>query len=183
MIKYKLFKCRAILRLCKISAGIILCIIFFNRCNECGCIDQRAINYNSTANKNDGSCEYCDTTLKLFATKTISLKDNNSASTHYNQVVARFVFEQDSSSYNDMSCGDDACMIFLHIESQVSQEMEFTYKVFSSYPLYLYSTRHIILPANVTYNADTVNFNGSNPCSTLNSSIGVLVINGNIVYH
>ncbi|MEO8149721.1 MAG: hypothetical protein ABI723_18930 [Bacteroidia bacterium] len=184
MIKYKLFNWSIIISLFKISAAIILCIIFFNSCNECGCIDHEAINYNSVADKDDGSCKYCDSTLKQYATKTVSLKDMYSASPHFNQVVANFIFNQDSLRYNDLSCGDNTCKIFLHVESLVNQEMEFSYGIWSAWPYNLNSMRHVIIPANATYNADTVHINGGSPCSILNnSSIDVFLIDGPIVYH
>ncbi|MEO8149720.1 MAG: hypothetical protein ABI723_18925 [Bacteroidia bacterium] len=182
MIKYKLFKCCGIISLCKISAGIILCTIFFNRCNEYGCTDPASINYNTAANKDDGSCIYCDSTNKQYATKTILLSDYNPASAYYNQVVAKFIFDQDSLNYNDQSCGNNTCMVYLHIQNLVNQEMEFTYLISSVGPLGISSSRPVIIPANSTYNADTVH--AGNTCSDLNNSIiYVTELNSYIVYH
>ncbi|MEO8149722.1 MAG: hypothetical protein ABI723_18935 [Bacteroidia bacterium] len=178
------FQFLIIIKNCIVACGIICTLLFLNSCTECGCTDQAALNYNSTADKNDGSCQYCDSVLNQYTTKTVLVKDFHSASPHYNEVVAKFVFSQDSLRYDDQICGDNTCLIYLHIESQVNQEMEFSYLITSANPLNLNNTRHIIIPANASYDADTVATHGSNPCYNLNSSsIGVNIVNSYIVYH
>ena len=41
----------------KLCLLIFVSVLFYN-CNKPGCTDTNAINYNSNANENDGSCEY-----------------------------------------------------------------------------------------------------------------------------
>ena len=90
------------------------CVIFFlaESCQPKGCTDKNALNFNSIARKKDGSCIYCDLIAKISGVDSIDLIDDNSASTHFNQVVARFYFTQTTKKFNDRGCGSNSCLIF-----------------------------------------------------------------------
>ena len=140
-----LFEKNLLFFLCLISA------VQFSGCKKAeGCMDPLAINYNITAEKDDGSCRYCKTTESDAGSAQKSFLDYNSQSAYYNQFVVLFVVKQIYITHNDKSCGETKFTCSLKISNLVNKEIEFDYhyKVFN-----LDTATTIIIPANGTVDA------------------------------
>lgn len=94
-------------------------------CKQKGCMDKEALNYNLIADKDDGSCYFCDSTFAITGFDSVDLMDNNSASLHYGEHVARFYVTQKSKFFNDASCGEDSCNISFTIKNLLNQDVQF----------------------------------------------------------
>jgi len=168
-------------------AGLICfgSILLFSGCKERGCTNPAAINYNSVAEEDDGTCIVCQTTYESLGIKSRNLVDNNFSSPHFNQSVALFTIEQQRISYNNNVCGGSAeCIIIVSATSLVNESMQILYDLQSSGSLSFSFNDLIDLAPNQFLIIDTMTAsNISNPCGNINSSTLNIFLNENILYY
>src|SRR5205085_12693169 len=103
---------------------IILTVAYtLSSCHEKGCTDKNAINYNSVADQDDGSCITCHSETDTLGTIETDLFDNNFSSPHYGQNVATFYVTQVKNKFAYSECGVNECIIKVRIQSLVNSKM------------------------------------------------------------
>ena len=80
-----------IIHLSSMRLLVILCcamgLLAIQACKQ-GCTNPNAMNYDSAAKSEDGSCMYCDTSWQIFSvSNTIYVYDNNTSSPYYGSTV------------------------------------------------------------------------------------------------
>ncbi|HAP01167.1 MAG TPA: hypothetical protein DCQ93_04505 [Bacteroidetes bacterium] len=162
------------------------CVIFFlaESCQPKGCTGKNALNFNSIARKKDGSCIYCDSIAKISGVDSIDLIDDNSASTHFNQVVARFYFTQTTKKFNDRGCGSDSCLIFYRIKNLTVNNIDLYNFIQGSGNIFFSFSKFTSIPnGSTTSDFEVPNNQISNPCGDFSSVFFRISNNSPIVYH
>jgi hypothetical protein len=139
---------------------MLLSLCFLNSCHEKGCTDKSALNYNSIADVDDGSCILCQSKTDSTGTVFYDLYDQNSSSMHYNQAVATFYVTQIQNKFTYTECGTSKCY--------------FNLKRF----------QNTTIQPNSTLIGDSIPTNNiTNPCGSLTSSSLYIYTSQNIYYH
>jgi len=117
----------------KVSWIIVLftVVAFASSCKNEGCTDRSAVNYDSDATKDDGSC--CIRT-ETDTSISYAIYDNDPGSPHYQELagaitVKRKVFKYSGSSCSDLGYGEDRCENVVIIISNQADNISFTYSV------------------------------------------------------
>ncbi len=153
-------------------------------CNNKGCTDKKAINYSVVANKNDRSCEYCDSTNTQTGSAQLYLIDNNFSSIHYQETVAKFTVSQYSLDFNDVTCGNERCEIIVAIENMTNQDFDLYYTLQSFGNVFFFYEKQVTVPAFQTINDGAVPDSLiSNPCGFFSSGSLSVSNNSAIIYH
>jgi hypothetical protein len=109
--------------------SIFFSVIIFSGCKEKGCTNPQAINYNSVADEDDGSCILCKGTTDTLTETTCNLYDNNFQSPFYGQIVGVFHVTQVKDNYPYAECGTNACRISVGFENLVNKTMILQYSL------------------------------------------------------
>jgi hypothetical protein len=97
---------------------ISVVMVFASSCKPTnGCTDKEAINYDITADNNDGSCKYCAYETKITSNNRVKYKGSTSSEPFFGDSILAFDMQVFSSGYNDLSCDNDGklCSIAVKI--------------------------------------------------------------------
>src|SRR6188768_4374939 len=124
-------------------------LIGMTGCHKQGCTDESAINYDVTADQDDGSCIVCHTIVTPLDSVTLYLIDDNSNSIHYLDAVLRCTLRQDILAPSDNHCDKPVCNIYLTIESLLDRKMFIPYRVErETGPFYINTGANILVEAH-----------------------------------
>ena len=166
------------------SLFLLVFLFSSSSCQQKGCTDKNAINYNSVADVDDGSCITCSSETDTLGTISAELWDNNFSSPHYNQNVATFYVTQVKNNYVYTECGTNNCYFPVKVKSLVNERMTFTFNLQASGNIFFNYQRNITIEGNETKQIDNVPQNViSSPCGFIFSTSLFVSTNGNIIYN
>jgi hypothetical protein len=122
---------------------LCLAAAVLSSCHNAGCMNKDAVNFDITADEDDGSCVVCQTKTEDVAYKIAWFRDSYSNSPHYNQLVAMVYMHQFSENPNDKLCGGVKNNLNIKMKNISGQTM-----YMQSFTLYEYSG-----PVNISINS------------------------------
>ncbi|HNP47517.1 MAG TPA: hypothetical protein PKL85_01715 [Bacteroidia bacterium] len=142
---------------------LILCfplIALMSSCQHKGCTNKEAINFDVTADTDDGTCIVCSTREELVETDSLDIVDNSPSSSHYQQVIAKAYIEQKMIYPSDGHCGNPQSVFSLKTQSRINQTMYIYYSLRPSTIAYfnLYEQR-LFQPYETLYSSNVITIN------------------------
>lgn len=102
----------------------LLAGILFSGCDE-GCTDRNALNYDSLAKKDDGSCIYCDNSTETLV--DLDVIDHITGTEFQGQVIARAHVTHIRPENHFTECSGELCRIYYEIENLTDKRVNMTY--------------------------------------------------------
>lgn len=173
-------------RLLLFLPAIIFASVVFEGCSNKGCTDKEAINFNVVADKDNGSCIYCDSTLVQTGQDSVVVTDFNSSSSHYLETVAKVTVTQKRLTFNDALCGNQKCSITYTVENLIEQDFDVTFFLQCSSSNIFFSTSDIVtVSAGQVSNPIQIPETAiSNPCGTIfPGTVSIPSSSVTLVYH
>lgn len=140
-------------------------------CKEKGCTNPNAINYNSVADEDDGTCILCNGTTDTLSVSICNLFDYNVSSPHYGDNVGVFHITQVRTDYPYAECGTKTCHILVRFESKVNSSMEMTFNLqCSGFISFSWGKTIMVTPLQNLELGSVPDVNINNPCSPISQS-------------
>ncbi len=169
------------MRALKLTFAALVATTLFNSCKHEGCTDKSAVNYSVVADKDDGSCTYCETKTDHVSKITQQVVDDYYQSPHYGQQVLEVTFDQIRSTSNYSSCGDNGCGVDILIKNRTDQRI--SGRVYLSTSFTSSWTIDIDIPAGASITRSDL-FNNSIYCSQIvHSNDCYADVNGTLQYN
>ena len=162
-----------------------LVVMLLASCHKRGCTDHDAVNFDVTADEDDGTCIVCQSTDTRIDSVFAYLKDTQFGSIHYNQNVAKCWLYENHQTPSDKVCGKATGTISLVFQSLVPQTM-FVYLRLYNYnngPVNVNFSKQILINAHDTLNVGLVETLNNPPFLPISLDSIITDTQGNIVYH
>lgn len=127
-------------------------MLFTVSCKQDGCTDESAINFDITADVDDGSCEYCEFGSEVIGMQPFFIYDYNPDSPYFNQAIAKCEVIQLFENYNSSICGETGCFLEADIINLTKHHIEDF-----SFILYINPTNTFLTLLFTSYNEATGN--------------------------
>ena len=132
------------MKLVRYVLGSLVLLVLFSSCEQKGCTDPNAVNYDITANTDDGSCIICQNITNLYDNLDVPLVDKKPSSIYYNDTVGIFHLVQYLRYPTDRVCGEEVSYITMELQNLVSQNM-----------LLEFNIEDVLGPINFYYGSNT----------------------------
>ena len=161
---------------------VVLLTVFFESCKQ-GCKDNHAINYNTKAQNDDGSCLYCDSTRTTDGASIVGV-DNTAPLT--DKHVLLLALSENEFGYNGNGCKSEGlqtgkrCNVYLSVINLTSKSINFRLELFFEPTPGMNGWNFTNKGDTITINAnDTINFGMVDTvCSNFNTGLlGVNIFN------
>lgn len=110
-------------RLC-ISMLAVISAVMLSSCEEEGCTDPEALNFNIVADKDDGSCVYCDDAEFNDLGRAINfITDERWGSEFFQEPVLEFDIVQHEKVFVYSDCGQSGCFLDVNVKNITDKDI------------------------------------------------------------